>query len=107
MEGLGFRSIGRILKFSHVAVYNWIKSFGKNLKELKSDEEIKNVEIDEMHTYVSKKTTNGSGLLLIDIAKNLSIVLLDKEILKQRKYYGNKLENKKTNTILTDYYKVY
>ncbi len=29
LEGLGFRSIGRFLKVSHVAVFNWIKAFGK------------------------------------------------------------------------------
>jgi len=29
LEGLGFRAIGRFLNCSHVAVYNWIKEFGK------------------------------------------------------------------------------
>ena len=28
LEGLGFRSIGRLLNCSHVAVYTWIKAFG-------------------------------------------------------------------------------
>ena len=55
LEGLGFRSIGRFLKCSHVAVYNWIKSFGKAAKELRSDSALKIVEMDEMHTYVSSK----------------------------------------------------
>ena len=73
LEGLGFRSIGRFLKCSHVAVYNWIKSFGEAAKELRSDSALKVVEMDEMHTYVSsKKTTVGYGLLLIDIEKNSS-----------------------------------
>ena len=73
LEGLGFRSIGRFLKCSHVAVYNWIKSFGKAAKELRSDSALKIVEMDEMHTYVSsKKTTAGYGLLLIDMEKDLS-----------------------------------
>ena len=73
LEGLGFRSIGRILKCSHVTVYNWIKSFGEKIKELRSDSVLEVVEIDEMHTYISsKKTIVGSGLLLIDMGKNLS-----------------------------------
>ena len=73
LEGLGFRSIGRILKCSHVAVYNWIKSFGENLDELRSDSTLKVVEMDEMHTYVgSKKTTAGYGLLLIEMEKDSS-----------------------------------
>ena len=71
LEGLGFRSIGRILRCSHVAVYNWIKSFGEAAKELRSDSTLKVVEMDEMHTYVSsKKTTAGYGLLLIDMEKD-------------------------------------
>jgi len=81
LEGLGFRSIGRILKFSHVAVYNWIREFGEKLEELKSSKEIKVVEIDEMRSYISnKKTTAGYGFLLIDIGENSSIALLASRI---------------------------
>ncbi len=89
LEGLGFRSIGRILNFSHVAIYQWIKNFGEEVQQLQSKETIKVVEIDEMHTYVgSKKTTVGSGLLLIDIVKNSSTLTLVQETLKQEKNYG-------------------
>ena len=38
LEGLGFRSIGRIIGFSHVAVYNWIKSFGEQIETIKQKE---------------------------------------------------------------------
>ena len=77
LEGLGFRSIGRILGFSNVSVLNWIRTFGKNLDELKSRKQVKVVEIDEMHSYVgNKKTTAGSGLLLIEIGANSSVALL-------------------------------
>ena len=73
LEGLGFRSIGRFLKCSHVAVYNWIKAFGKTADDIRSDKEIEVVEIDEMHSYISsKKTSVGYGLLLIDMGKNSS-----------------------------------
>ena len=75
LEGLGFRSIGRLLNYSHVSIYNWIKAFGKKLKTIASKSETKEVEIDEMHTYVSKKTTNGYGFLLIEWEKN-SLILL-------------------------------
>ena len=74
LEGLGFRAIGRFLNCSHVAVYNWIKEFGKAADEIRSNKAIEVVEIDEMHSYIaSKKTIAGYGLLLIDIGKNLSI----------------------------------
>ena len=84
LEGLGFRSIGRLLKFSHVAVYNWIREFGEKLEEIKSPEAIKIVEIDEMHTYISnKKTATGYGLLLMELGENSSILLSENAIQKQ------------------------
>ena len=74
LEGLGFRSIGRYLGVSHVAVYHWIKSFGEKVNEIKSETTVEMVEIDEMHTYIGdKKTIVGSGLLLIDMGKGSSI----------------------------------
>ena len=36
LEGRGFRSIGRILKYSHVSIFNWIKSYGIGIQELRS-----------------------------------------------------------------------
>ena len=66
LEGLGFRSICRFLNVSHVSVYNWIKSFGEKVAEIRSEEAIEVIEMDEMHSYIgSKKTTVGYGLLLI------------------------------------------
>ena len=77
LEGLGFRSIGRLLNFSHVTIYNWIKQYGKDLELLQNKHDICLTEIDEMHTYVgSKKMLSGSGLLLIDMQKNSSASLL-------------------------------
>jgi transposase len=37
LEGLGFRSIGRILGVSNVSVLNWIRDFRKKVQELNSD----------------------------------------------------------------------
>ena len=83
LEGLGFRSIGRILKVSHVAVYNWIRSLGKKVDELRSSKVPEVVEIDELHSYIgSKKTTAGYGLLLIDLGKSSLISHLDPEALR-------------------------
>ena len=85
LEGLGFRSIGRIIGFSHVSVYYWIRDFGKKIIELgeKKEEHISVIEIDEMHTYIgNKKTTNGYGLLLIDLENGSSVLSLGKEMQK-------------------------
>lgn len=97
LEGLGFRSIGRFLNVSHVAVFNWIKSFGEKLDEFRNTEEIEVVELDEMHTYVgSKKTTVGYGLLLIEMGIDSSIVKLVHGELKQEKNFGRKLKVSQT-----------
>lgn len=79
LEGLGFRSIGRILGFSHVAVYQWVKAYGENLEQIKRPT-AQIVELDELHSYVGhKKTTAGSGLLLIDLANASSMLSLAPE----------------------------
>ena len=73
LEGLGFRSIGRLLKFSNVTILNWIRSFGEQLPEVKSEQSAQVMELDEMHTYIgSKKTIAGYGLLLIEMQKDSS-----------------------------------
>ena len=95
IEGLGFRSIGRFLKVSHVAVFTWIKCFWEKLNELRSDDEIDVVEIDEMHTYIgSKKTTVGSGLLLIEMGTDSSIVKLAHGEPRQGRLSGKRLKTK-------------
>ena len=93
LEGLGLRSIGRALGVSNVSVLNWIRKFGEEVKTLQSESnEIEMVELDEMHSYIrNKKTTVGSGLLLIDMEKNSSISLLVTEVTRQQKNFGNKL----------------
>jgi len=89
LEGLGFRSIGRFLGVSHVSVQRWIKKFGQELEDLKSENAISIVEMDEMHTYIgNKKTIAGSGLLLIELGKSSSTALLVAEEQKLENYSG-------------------
>ena len=92
IEGLGFRSIGRILGVSNVSVLNWIRDFGKRVQELNSDsQQIEMVEVDEMHSYIgSKKTIAGYGLLLIDMGRDSSISLLATGETKLRKNFGKR-----------------
>lgn len=91
LEGLGFNSIGRILKVSHVAVQKWIRKYGRKVEELRSDKEIEVVELDEMHSYIrSKKTVSGFGLLLIDMASDSSTSFWVKETGRHSKNYGGK-----------------
>ena len=68
LEGLGVRSIGRLLNGSHVAVYTWIKAFGESIDTLRSAAGVAVIEMDELHTYIgigAKKTPVGSGWLWI------------------------------------------
>lgn len=87
LEGLGFRSIGRILKVSHVSIYNWIRSFGEKIEEIRvSSKAPKVVEMDELHSYIgSKKTIAGYGLLLIDLGRSSWISDLGQGTLQQAK----------------------
>ncbi len=89
LEGLGFRSIGRVLKVSNVSILNWIRQFGEQVKSLQSDEPASITEIDEMHTYIgTKKTINGYGLLLIDMKRDSSTSLLVTEALPRVSDFG-------------------
>jgi len=77
------------LKCSHVAVYNWIKSFGESIEGIRSASGVKIVEMDEMQTYTgSKKTIVGSGLLLIETGSGLSTAYWAPVMQKQEKGYG-------------------
>ena len=89
LEGLGFRSIGRLLGFSNVTILNWIRTFGKQLDAIKNDNPVQVIEMDEMHSFVgSKKTIAGYGLLLIDMEKDSSVAYWVPGQLSQEKRSG-------------------
>lgn len=89
LEGLGFRSISRILDFSNVTILNWIRSFGEQLDSIRNNNPAEVMELDEMHTYIgSKKTIAGYGLLLIEMKQNISISHWAPEELPQGKISG-------------------
>ena len=92
LEGLGFRSIGRVLGVSNVSVLNWIRDFGEKVKELQANNSsIEFAELDEMHSYIgNKKTIVGFGLLLMDLGKDSSTSLLVTEATKQLSNSGIK-----------------
>jgi transposase-like protein len=91
LEGLGFNSIGRILEVSHVAVQKWVRKYGRKLEELRSEQSIEVMELDEMHTYIfQKKTIVGYGLLLIDMGKDSSISFWANATKPLVKSYGKK-----------------
>ena len=80
-----YRYIGKLLKVSATAVYDWIKEFGKLIPEERESLDLKEVEFDEMWHYVgSKKTKDGFGKLMIDLAKEqspgLSVIVIPRHL---------------------------
>ncbi len=77
LEGLGFESIGRVLGVSQVAVYKWVRQAGEQVKELLNIEDrrqVEHMELDELWHYIGKKNASaGSGWLLIELPKELSL----------------------------------
>ncbi|WP_418936123.1 IS1 family transposase [Moraxella bovis] len=67
LEGLGFRSIGRILGISYGTVYQWVKKLGEQ-HQIKQDsnQAIDIVELDEIHSYTKHKKTPCWTPLAID-----------------------------------------
>lgn len=81
LEGMGFRSIERILGVSHVSVINWVKQLGEGIELFRLEErEVEVAEVDELCSFVgSKKTTYGSGLLLTGLGKKCLVLPLETE----------------------------
>jgi len=81
LEGLGFRSIERILGVSHVSVINWVKQLGSSIDLVRLKErDVEVAEVDELCSYVgSKKNTYGSGLLLTGIGTRCLVLPLGTE----------------------------
>ena len=74
LEGVGFRAIGRITGISNVCALNWIRQEGisaleKGLKTPRA----KIIELDELHTYIQKKTMHAGCGLLLTVTPNESL----------------------------------
>ena len=50
LEGVGFRGIGRILRMSYGAVYQWVKKWSKQIDLPVRNQSIGVVELDELHS---------------------------------------------------------
>jgi len=78
LEGLGFRSIGRILKISYGTVYAWVKRWNAQTSFPHRETAAQSVSLEEMLAYIeSKKSVNQHGLLLIDLAEDCSLLSVD------------------------------
>ncbi len=73
----------------HLLILFYTTKYKLRIEDLKSENEISIVEMDEMHTYIgNKKNIAGSGLLLIELGKSSSTALLVAEERKLDNYSG-------------------
>jgi len=86
LEGLGFRSIGRVLKISYGTVYLWMKNWSTRvLRPVQAKMSFPRKEIpaeratlEKMLSLVeSKKSEEHYGLLLTDLETGISIISVD------------------------------
>jgi hypothetical protein len=102
LEGLGFRSIERLLGVSHMSVMRWVKDLAHQIQTIKSAQQGESIhatlmELDEMWHYVGKKTaSSGCGWQLTEIpAKSLpsgSVLVVenaDKDAVREQFAGGN------------------
>ena len=71
LEGMGFRSIGRVLEVSNVTILRWVRQAAQAVRDSRLWERSHTppacIEIDEMWHYIQKNKTNfGCGLLMIE-----------------------------------------
>jgi len=79
LEGLGFRSIGRILKISYGTVYVWVKNWSLRTSVPRREGKVNKVELEELITYVeTKKNAISHGLLMVDLEENVSLLSVKK-----------------------------
>ncbi|MCL2561704.1 MAG: helix-turn-helix domain-containing protein [Rikenellaceae bacterium] len=75
LEGMGFRTIGRILKVSYGTVYRWVDGWSEGLRLPRRPGKATVIELDEMQKYIGrKKTADEHRLLLIDMENGSSLL---------------------------------
>ncbi|MGH9949236.1 MAG: IS1 family transposase, partial [Pyrinomonadaceae bacterium] len=109
LEGFGFRSIGRILKVSNVAVMKWIKSFGEQVEKIRKEDAAKIIEMDEMHTYIQSKKNYCWIWIAVDrLGKRyIHFVLGTRGTETGIKLWETIKDRSGQSTIMTDYWKAY
>ncbi len=51
-DGAGFRQTARQVGVSHVTVMNWVKAYAAQLPDAPMPEEVDDVEMDELYTFI-------------------------------------------------------
>ena len=76
----GFSLYSRVVECKPCYSNELGKKYGSELSQIRNPKPVQVLELDELHTYVqSKKTTNGFGLLLIEMQESSLISFLELE----------------------------
>ena len=74
-EGLGISSIARILSIAKSTVIRWMKKIANELKRPKKVETNQDYEIDEMVTYIGKKSPSNYTYIIYAINKSTGNII--------------------------------
>lgn len=56
LNGMGFRGIERVTGIHHTTIMNWVRESGEELPEDEEEDEPTIAELDELQTYIGRKT---------------------------------------------------
>ncbi len=56
LNGMGFRGIERVTGIHHTTIINWVRESGEELPEDDEEDEPTIAELDELQTYIGRKT---------------------------------------------------
>ena len=59
VDGINFRRIGRFLGVHHQSVINWVNAYADQVPNAPVPEEVDNVEMDELFTFIGSKKTKS------------------------------------------------
>ncbi len=97
-----------VLGVSHVSVQKLIKKFGQELEDLKSENEISIVEMDEMHTYIGNKKKYCWIWIAVDrVGKKFINCSFGSRGTEIGKLLWEKLKKKEIGEVMTDHWRAY
>ncbi len=60
LEGINFRRFGRLLNIHHQSVINWVNAYADQVPDAPVPEQVDDVEMDELFTFIGSKKTKST-----------------------------------------------
>ncbi|MCP4269439.1 MAG: IS1 family transposase [Candidatus Brocadiaceae bacterium] len=61
IDGVNFRRIGRFLGVHHQTVINWVNAYAEEVPSAPVPDEVDNVEMDELFTFIGSKKSKSTS----------------------------------------------